>query len=584
MATVLDRLAHVLPKSLLFGLVAASGGLIGALLGEGLLLATRLPPIAHAVVLLIDNSWSMQGLPLAEVQSAALQFMRRHDRVRDRIAVVSFGSWATVATGLTGSLPQLEQAIQQMGAFGTTRMDLGLQVAEAQLRHTPGPRHILLFTDGLPDSQPATLQAAQAARALGIRIVAVATDEADMTFLARVTGDSSRVFRAVTGQFEAAFQRAEAAIYSMVESSAPSGQYSLRYTLLRIGAWTALLAVGIGLALIRGQNAYLHRPLLTYHEGLRGVGGSLIAGCGAGALGELCFAGAASVPALQWGGRIVAWAILGALLGWGMATFVPNLHPRRALVGGGCGGVVGALGFLGVSEVFGDVTGRLMGAMILGCGIGLMVAWVEAAFREAWLEVRYGPREARRVSLGREPVSLGGGRECTVYAPNAPPVALRYFLDEGRILCEDLVQGRTLEVVPGDCRAVGTLTVTVGVPRPAAVAAPAVGPTAPPAAAGAGGSGRLMLRLSSGQVVALVEGLRLRRQDIPGLEAAAGDGLVAEVVPNPHNPTVLGLRNLSQRAWEARVPGVQRQVEGGQSIWLAAGMKINFGGVTGDIQ
>ena len=38
-------------------------------------------------------------------------------------------------------------------------------------------------------------------------------------------------------------------------------------------------------------------------------------------------------------------------------------------------------------------------------------------------------------------------------------------------------------------------------------------------------------------------------RELPGLEAPAGDGVGAEVVSNPQDPSVLGLKNVSQRAW-----------------------------------
>jgi hypothetical protein len=79
--------------------------------------------------------------------------------------------------------------------------------------------------------------------------------------------------------------------------------------------------------------------------------------------------------------------------------------------------------------------------------------------------------------------------------------------------------------------------------------------------------------------------VRLCKQDIPGLETVAGNGVVAEVVPNPQDSTVLGLQNLSQQAWVATlVQGGKRQVEVGRSMRLAVGTKIHFGTVEGDIQ
>ena len=66
---------------------------------------------------------------------------------------------------------------------------------------------------------------------------------------------------------------------------------------------------------------------------------------------------------------------------------------------------------------------------ILGFCIGAMVALVEAAFRRAWLEVRFGARETITVTLGAEPVKIGNdAKACTVWARGAAPVALRFFV------------------------------------------------------------------------------------------------------------------------------------------------------------
>jgi hypothetical protein len=120
------------------------------------------------------------------------------------------------------------------------------------------------------------------------------------------------------------------------------------------------------------------------------------------------------------------------------------------------------LGFLGASQLLGDVAGRLAGAAVLGLALGLIVALIEAVFREAWLEVRRSPKEVSKVSLGRERVTIGSDADmCTVFAPGAAPVALRYQMRGGQITCEDVVDERTSVVLPGDQRQVGSVTVTV---------------------------------------------------------------------------------------------------------------------------
>lgn len=53
---------------------------------------------------------------------------------------------------------------------------------------------------------------------------------------------------------------------------------------------------------------------------------------------------------------------------------------------------------------------------------------------------------------------------------------------------------------------------------------------------------------------------------------------------NPKDPLILGLKNLSQRAWLAHLPdGSQRTIDPGQSVKLSEGGRIDFGTVVAEI-
>jgi hypothetical protein len=242
-----------------------------------------------------------------------------------------------------------------------------------------------------------------------------------------------------------------------------------------IGVWTALLAVGLCLALLAGQNTYLRRPPLGGGAGLLAglVLGAVAAGFVSGSVGQglyslLLSAGVGSL------GFVVGWVLLGGLLGLGVSLFVPNLDRTKAVLAGLAGGLLGAVAYLAASNVGGGL-GRLGGAAALGFCIGLVVAIVEAAFRRAWLEVRFGGRETITVNLGPEPVKVGGdARLCTVWARGAPDVALRYFVRDGRVVCEDVPARTETTVGDGDVRTAGTVTLTV---RTGTASAP--GDTAP---------------------------------------------------------------------------------------------------------
>ena len=60
---------------------------------------------------------------------------------------------------------------------------------------------------------------------------------------------------------------------------------------------------------------------------------------------------------------------------------------------------------------------------------------------------------------------------------------------------------------------------------------------------------------------------------------------IAAVVQHPSNPAIWGLKNLANRKWVITLSeGAIKEVEPGRSVTLAAGTRLNFGGVEGDIR
>jgi hypothetical protein len=235
--------------------------------------------------------------------------------------------------------------------------------------------------------------------------------------------------------------------------------------MLMSAIWAGAIAALVCFALLAGQHHYLRGAMPSVGTIVVGLAGGLMAGL----LGGACGYG------LYWISpnevfRVLGWSLLGGLAGLGLSLFIPNLKLIYGLAGGAMGGAAGGVGFILLSGLagkliggtFGDVIGRLSGGLIVGLCIGLMVAIVEAAFRSAWLEVRYGARETITVNLGPEPVKIGGdNRACTVWARGAAPVALRYFIRGGQVVCEDTPNRAEAVARNGDSREVGNVTVTV---------------------------------------------------------------------------------------------------------------------------
>ncbi|AWM41236.1 hypothetical protein GobsT_01470 [Gemmata obscuriglobus] len=267
-----------------------------------------------------------------------------------------------------------------------------------------------------------------------------------------------------------------------VQSNQTYDAASTGQLVLAVSVWTGAIAALVCLFLLGGQQHYLRGTLPSAGGAVAGLAGGAAVGLVGGAAGQGLFLLAPDNPILGVIFRVLGWTILGALAGAGLSLFVPNLKPKYGLAGGAAGGAAGAIGYIVVASAASAVLGRLAGGLALGLCIGLMVAVVEAAFRSAWLEVRYGPRETVTVNLGAEPVKIGGdARACTVWARGAAAVALRYFIRDGRVICTDVPAREEAEVTNGDTREVGNVTVVVRTgsgARPPAPPAPR--PAAPP--------------------------------------------------------------------------------------------------------
>lgn len=244
----------------------------------------------------------------------------------------------------------------------------------------------------------------------------------------------------------------------VTERPVTAGSYWL--TILLTSVWSGLLAAGMLLALVVGQNRYLGRPSFSAGQyAAFGLAGGGVGGL-AGASAQILSQGLAMIHFYPSIGFILGWTILGALVGSGLSYFVPNLSRWKAAAAGSLGGLLGALAFLAMSFVAGDTGGRLIGAVTLGTLIGLMVAVAEAAFRSIWLEV-YRGNEMTLVTLGPEPIVFGSDRRATVWIANAPPLLFRFWTQGQSIMFERTSDKTSQEVAANFSETVGNVRVVV---------------------------------------------------------------------------------------------------------------------------
>ena len=355
-------------------------------------------------------------------------------------------------------------------------------------------------------------------------------------------------------------------------------------SVLSTGRWFGLVGGGIATAIMFGYYYYIKgKPQIKQALKNGGLFG-LIAGAISGAIAEGIYSGIGDGNNELL--RVICWGIDGSLLGLGLAQRIPNLGALRGTGGGGVGGVLGGCLFILFAYNLSGTAGRLAGCAAIGFWIGIMLVVAETLFNKAWLVISYDTGANRTLTLGSEPVTFGSDENLSIICiPNVSPLAMRFQLEAGQIVCENVDSGAVSYLRSGDQKKLGNCTITVGnsdLPAPTPTNIPPTFISDRPAV-NSFTSSQFSLKLGS-RVIPLSAGTQLFTSDIPSLTAAASNGLVAIVTSRSRNELSLGLTNLCDRAWWATdIQGDIKMVEPESTLTLALGTKIEFGELDGEI-
>lgn len=361
-----------------------------------------------------------------------------------------------------------------------------------------------------------------------------------------------------------------------------SGSASFFDSVLSTARWFGLVGGGIATAIMFGYYYYIKgkpqiKPALK-NGGLFG----LIAGAISGAIAEAIYTGIGPNELL----RVICWGIAGSLLGLALSKRIPNLGMLRGAGGGGVGGVLGGCLFILFAYSLSGTVGRLAGCGAIGFWIGIMLVVAETLFNKAWLVISSDTGTNRTLTIGAEPVTFGSDENLSIICiPNVSPLAMRFQLAGGQIVCENVDNGAVSYLRSGDQKRIGNCTVTVGNSDLPAQNPANVPPTfiSDNPAVNSFTSSQFSLKLGS-RIIPLSAGTQLLTSDLPTLTAAASNGVVATVNCPPKNELSLGLKNLSDRAWWVTdIQGDIKMVEPENTLTLALGTKIEFGEIDGEI-
>lgn len=118
--------------------------------------------ITRYTVLVLDQSGSMEGVPMTNMKKAAVRFCTQVFGAKgtNYVAIVSYGSNAYSRMQFTSSIDEATQAINNLYSNGGTNTNGGLIEANELLNETPSGneiiKNVVLLSDGLPESGNAT--------------------------------------------------------------------------------------------------------------------------------------------------------------------------------------------------------------------------------------------------------------------------------------------------------------------------------------------------------------------------------------------------------------------------------------------
>lgn len=202
---------------------------------------------------------------------------------------------------------------------------------------------------------------------------------------------------------------------------------------METGLWSCIFTTVLAGALFLSDTWHQRRELRPSQVLIAlafGAGAGFVAGAVAQALYSLDIG---SFEFRNYVLRTFCWGLAGALIGGLLSRKVPNLGLVRGAAAGFVGGCVGGICFVLIANVFPEELGRIFGIAALGLALGLVMYVAETLFRDASLEIIWGPNEVSRVSLGPQPVTVGGGLEDDVYVPGLPAATSVILLSNGLI-------------------------------------------------------------------------------------------------------------------------------------------------------
>ncbi len=144
----------------------------------------KIHKINGLVYLVIDCSSSMAGEDkINQAREGAIGFALEAQKKGYSVGLIQFSSYAEHISTPQHDIINFKNKVKRIVAQGSTNMSAGLQMAVDNFDGKIGEKVICVVTDGMPDNKKETINVAKKAKAKGIDIITIGTDDADKNFL-----------------------------------------------------------------------------------------------------------------------------------------------------------------------------------------------------------------------------------------------------------------------------------------------------------------------------------------------------------------------------------------------------------------
>jgi molecular chaperone DnaK len=162
-------------------------------IGGGIKITASEKPITASFVsnwgkiyILMDCSGSMKREKLDQAKVGITDFTRDALKKHYYVGLIKFSDNADHICDPTSDIESLRKMVQVIRAGGSTNMTDAIKLAHSKLKEFNGTKVLVIATDGMPDNVKSSLVAANNAKADGIEIITIGTDDADLEFLKMV--------------------------------------------------------------------------------------------------------------------------------------------------------------------------------------------------------------------------------------------------------------------------------------------------------------------------------------------------------------------------------------------------------------